>query len=731
MKTFRDFKRHLLILRVTITEIWRSSTTRWSQSIRKPAWHLLTFLLILNGTASRLAAEQETWTDKQGRRLEAEFAGLTTGAVLLRTADGRVHQVPFDRLIAADVEKAQKKPAVAAAAGPLPSWPPEQSAERIDRHLEAYLASKNIKPNPALTDEQFLRRVYLDVVGRIPKLAETRAFLEDKSRSKRAALIDQLLKSPGHHSHLFNYFANLLRVKTRVSEYISGASYIKWIKNTVAENKPYDQWVREMLTADGMYQKNPAAGYLMRDAGMALDNLSLTAQYFLGTDLSCAQCHDHPFDDWSQRQFYHLAAFFGQTRTLPHKNVLEAECKAAGHPLVQGIEIVEAAAAQGGYDGPQKEAMKRFMNAAQHRVADDPTLVLKLPHDYAYSDGKPGDVVEPKVIFGTMPDLRQFDRPRDAFAHWLTADDNPRFAVTIANRLWARAFGRGVVEPLDDLNDFSSANVPGLIEILGEEMKRVRYDLRAFEAILYRTRAWQRESSTVSPAMGADYAFPGPLLRRLSAAQIWDSILTMVLDDPDYFNGKRDYTDWEQTFGFDRPTITSKTFAAQFDQQTALTTREGGFYGWPSYSEDLHPKGRPLWFDDRCGVWRLYGDALIRASEITQPAPSSHLLSILGQSDRNLSDGDSTIGSVPIAMALMNGRGSQIITQPGSRILNALEDFQADGPKVETVFLSVLSRLPTADERSIAYKTIRRGGKAGFEDVVWSLINTREFVFVQ
>ena len=112
---------------------------------------------------------------------------------------------------------------------------------------------------------------------------------------------------------------------------------------------------------------------------------------------------------------------------------------------------------------------------------------------------------------------------------------------------------------------------------------------------------------------------------------------------------------------------------------------------------------------------------------MTQP----DLLSLLGQSDRNLSGSDSTIGSVPIAMALMNGRGSQVITKAGSRILNAVDEFQGDGPKVETVYLSVLSRLPTSDERSVVYKTIRHGGKAGFEDVVWALINTREFLFVQ
>ncbi len=700
-----------------------------ARATRRHSW--LAALMFPMLTSLLTAAGLETWTDAQGRKLQAEYLGRQMETVHLRTPDGVTHAIPLTRLSVEDVKRIRQLPEkMQAAVGTLQALTPEQSAERIDRVVEAHLAAKQIKPNPALTEEQFIRRAYLDIAGRIPKLEETRAYLGDKTRNKRALLTDRLLRTPGHHSHLFNYFASLLRLKTRVSEYISGASFNTWVKQCIAENKPYDQMVREMLTASGTYQNNPAAGYLMRDAGMSLDNLSLTSQCFLGTDLSCAQCHDHPFDDWTQKQFYHLAAFLGSTRTTPNGDVLKAEFAKAGKEWVPAEKVVEEAFEHREYDGVVKEAMKRFIHAAQHRVADDPKLVLKLPHDYKYSDGKPGDVVEPKVIFGTMPDLAKFDSNRAAFAQWLTADDIPRFAITIANRLWKRAFGRGVVEPVHDLEDLSFASIPGLIEVLGEEMKRVRYDLRAFEAILYRTRSWQRQASLTSPIMGAAYDFPGPLLRRLSAAQVWDSILAMVLEDPDYFNGKRDYKEWEKTFAFDRTSVTGKIFADSFAKQEALQQREGGFFGWPK-EEGVRPTNQALWIDDRVGAWCLYGDVLIRASELPQPAPPGHLLSILGQSNRELSDGDTTIGSVPIVLTVMNGSGSKVLTQAGSRILNAVDEFKADGPKVDAVFLSVLSRLPTPDERSTAYKAIRRDGKKGFEDVCWSLLNTREFLFVQ
>ena len=202
----------------------------------------------------------------------------------------------------------------------------------------------------------------------------------------------------------------------------------------------------------------------------------------------------------------------------------------------------------------------------------------------------------------------------------------------------------------------------------------------------------------------------------------------MTLEDPDYYAGKRDYAEWEQTFTFDVPSVTGAELNDRFSKQEELMTREGGMFGWPLSSD---PSARSLYFDERVGVWRLNGDVLIRASDMLQPVGEGHLLRQLGMSDRTLSGSDYTTGSVPIAMAMMNGRGVQVLTKQGSRILNTMEKFKADGPKVETVFLSVLSRKPSTDEMSVAYRSIRRDGLNGFQDVVWALINTREFLFVQ
>ena len=698
---------------------------------------ILVAIVMIALSLTGMAADQpvgssslRVWKDLQNRPLQAQYMGRQGQVVLLRTTAGITHQVPLAKLCAADVAYAQSLPELVVGAAPVAAATitPDMAAERIDRMVEAQLKAKGLKPNPPLTDEQFIRRVHLDIVGRIPKYDETLAFLSDKTRNKRALLIDRLLHDKGHTSHLFNYFSDMLRLKHRVSEYVSGASYVKWVKQSLADNRPYDLMVREMMTANGAVWQTASAGYIMRDPGMMLDNVSLTSQLFLGTDISCAQCHDHPFDDWTQRQFYELAAFFGKTKTQWPGHLIKEVCKANGVSENPQDRAIDEMFQVREYDGVVKEAVKRFINCSNQRVMEDPKAELKLPIDYKYKDGKPGDVIMPKVLFGTQPELTKFDSRRAAFAHWLTADDNPRFAIAIANRLWSRAFGRALVEPVYDLGNLATSQVPGLLEVLAEDMKRMHYDLREFERVLYRTRTYQREATTAALEMGEPYAFQGPVLRRLSAQQLWDSFLTMTLEDPDYYGGKRDYADWEKTFTFDIPMIAGAELNERFNRQEELSARPGGMFGWPAAADS---SGRSLYFDESVGVWRLNGDVLIRASDMPQPLGEGHLLRQLGMSDRLLSGSDFTTGSVPIAMAMMNGRGVQVLTRQGSRILNTMDKFKADGPKVETVFLSVLSRKPSPDEMSVAYRSIRRDGVNGFQDVVWALINTREFLFVQ
>ncbi|MDB6073351.1 MAG: hypothetical protein JWO89_991, partial [Verrucomicrobiaceae bacterium] len=256
------------------------------------------------------------WTDKKGRKLEATFRGLQEGQIFLQIKTGYVYRLPLDTLSDADQKVAQSlKPEGLG----IPADPNiAQAAARIDFFVEAGLKHGEQKPNPLATDEQFVRRVYLDIVGRIPTREEALELINDKSVSKRSKLIDNLLASDGANSHLFNYLADMMRV-TDVANKGRFYTYEEWLKARLKDNTSWDKIVKAMMVADGKLLDNGATGYLLRDAGMRLDNLSLTLSTFLGANVSCAQCHDHPFADWTQKQFYEMASFFGATETVGGK----------------------------------------------------------------------------------------------------------------------------------------------------------------------------------------------------------------------------------------------------------------------------------------------------------------------------------------------------------------------------------------------------------------------------
>ena len=196
-----------------------------------------------------------------------------------------------------------------------------QLVRSVDRLIQKNLDAKGLKPNPDISDEVFVRRAYLDIAGRTPTLAEYRVFIKSKDADKRNRLIDTLITSPGHVSHSFNYWADALRATSWIKK-ANGKSYLLWIKTSIAKNQPYDAFVRDLVRAEGpLFEPgNGSAGYYLRDFQMPLDNVANTLQLFLGTSMVCAQCHDHPYNDWSQMDFYKLAAFTDGTMTNAKSN---------------------------------------------------------------------------------------------------------------------------------------------------------------------------------------------------------------------------------------------------------------------------------------------------------------------------------------------------------------------------------------------------------------------------
>ena len=574
----------------------------------------------------------------------------------------------------------------------------------VDRTVGGALVKNGIKPNKQTDDFVFVRRVYLDVAGRIPTDMEARDFLNDKDPEKRRKLIDQLLISDGYRSHLFNWMADLLRHRGKLRR-SNFNHYERWLKDQIAKNTPWNDMVYAMLTAEGTLASSGPTGYLLRDPGMPLDNLSNTLNIFLSANVSCAQCHDHPLADWTQREFYELAAFFGAT------DVSDRDPRKVGNKL----KLPDGSISK------QDVASAVAQNLA--RVHTKSAQTLKFPDDYAYSDVEPGSPVDPLLFIWDDEELTvevdQTDpaKLRENFAEWLTHKKNPRFAIAIANRLWKRFFGLAVQEPLEDLDDLTKASNPELLQLLGKVMVAADFDLREFQRVILNSKAYQAVSS-VTPSSGdaEKYLFPGPVLRRMSAEQAWDSILALVLGTSldDY---KVDRSNRVTRYDFPYEQMNPDEV-----QEKVLLMKKNGYLksNQRIVEADFVDGKRPVKMND---------EFLLRASELSQPAPDNHFLRMFGQSSRDLVNDSSVEGSIPQSLMLMNGGVQNLLYNRDARLSKMLRrsgDFKS---AVQFLFLSFFCRPPTPDEMNTIEQAITEGMKK--EDLTWALFNSTEFLFVQ
>ena len=571
----------------------------------------------------------------------------------------------------------------------------EASAAKIDSLVESALARAGQKPNPDSNDFQFLRRVYLDANGIIPTLSQSNDFLNDKKKTKRPDLVDKLLSSPGYASHLYNYWADVLRLVDRSNNNRYLRPYEDWVRASLQKNTHFDDMVREMLSAEGRVLDSPATGYVLRDAGMPLDNLNNTIRIFLGTRIGCAQCHDHPFDRWKQKEFYQLAAFSGGVQyTRP--------------PQVQmDINRDEFA------DRKFNQFRNLVLNNNRQNVWENTRVKLKYPHDYDYPDAKPGEVVKPAVLWGDIPtDVRSMPG-RVQFAAWVTDKSNPRFARTLANRLWKLVMGQGLIEPVDDLRDDTVAANEELMRHLEKEIVRLDFNMKEFLRIILYSKTYQRQSTYTEIDATKPYLFAGPVLRRMTAEQVWDSLLALTIPNPD---------------------LIPRPSEEEFERM--ITIRKG------EKASEVAARVEKL--DDVRKAERLAdekslynpGDIperiiLRRASELPSPLPLGHFLREFGQSDREIIAANHTDGTVPQLLELFNGAASHMIIENGSVLDLTLTGNRTHKAVVDEIFMCILTRHPSEREKRVAYAEAANNGKIGIGNVIWALLNTREFLFVQ
>ncbi len=734
----------------------------------KPTKSLLAALLALACSAGAANAEVRTWTDIQGRQVIASFVQLDGDQIIVQTNDGAQHRFPLARLTAEDQAVAKSMKPAEAAAGEAPQMLANASVAQAAQAVDKLVANGLIKANPErakngkapitkfnnlANDEQFVRRVYLDIAGRIPNYEEATTFIKSGDKAKRPKLIDTLLDSEGYKASTYNYLAEMLRIKDDFEQdNVRGTPYINWIKEQIAQNRPWDQMVYDMITADGKMWHNGAAGYLLRDAGMPLDNLANTLTIFLGTDVACAQCHDHPFADWTQKQFYEMASFFGATTTrLGPKDIASGDPRARLMPEIE--KMIEGSSSSTGMDIRRlRNAFENYISANQVSIKDRPMNSMKLPHDYQYKDGKPLEPVAPKFVMWDPakdkgnPAYKQGkkneEKLRTSFANWMTHPQNPRFAMTIANRMWKRAFGAGVAEPVTNIDDPEQSSNPALLKHLAAEMVRVKFDIKQFMRIVYNTNAYQAEATTENIAMGERYYFQGPMLRRMTAEQAWDSYMTLVLGNPDQYKAPLQDL-YSKSIDMNLDTVDAKTVLIKYNAFREMQNKEkalmggglamaGGDMMMEGGGSKKTSKSEAATMDGGPGKILTYGDMrLMRASEIQQPAPGGHFLIDFGQSPRTIIDGSSKIGNVPQVLMMMNGKAQEMLTSSDSLVFRTMNKVNDPSEKMERMFMTIMNRKPTLVEKDIAKRELNSHGEQGYANMIWALINTREFIFIQ
>ncbi|MBM82118.1 MAG: hypothetical protein CMJ78_16235 [Planctomycetaceae bacterium] len=626
-------------------------------------------------------------------------------------------------------------------------------SRQIDALIGEQLKENQLERNARASDAIFVRRVYLDVVGRIASYSEAREFLDSDDENKRAALIDKLLDSEGYVSHHFNYFADLLRLQSRM-RYAPAHYYLDFVKNSLRTNKPYDKFVRELITSKGYTWDNGAAGYYLRDTGMPLDNMSNTVQVFLGTQLVCAQCHNHPFDSWTQKQYYQLAAFTYGVETRDRR--------------IPQFRELQSMRREGKVDRMTLSSAGQLIGALSFKV-NETERSLRLPKDYQYEDAKPLETIDPKTIFGDNVEVRDGDSNAEIYARWMTSPKNPRFATVIANRLWKRAFGLGVVEPVDDFKDGIDASNPELMAYLSEQMIDLKFDMKQYLRMLLNTETYQAEVSVAEVTDDDTYHFPGPILRRASAEQIWDSLLTLAvpeLDDrkgvPQIYNryairGK-DLVEMEMDEVLEKAEELAKQRQAGYEyyQKTRELSKEmrvayrtqdrdkirelqqkmaeirkevyGEEYEQQMQMRRTQQRDQYRETDPR---WMGLSKQLVRASELPSPAQPGHFLRQFGQSDRETIENANTEANVPQILTMLNGPLFYSLVNRNTLIAKNLTEAESRPEKLDVIFLSILSRRPTERETELAMDKIAEQGTRDATGLMWALINTHQFLFIQ
>lgn len=656
----------------------------------------------------------------------------------------------------------------------------QKSAREFDALLTESLAQRKIAPQPLTDDATFVRRTYLGIIGRIPSFEEAKTFLTSESPDKRKNLIERLVHSRGLKSKLFNYWSDLFRLETHLESH--GVGWHVWLQNAVDQNMSYRDMVHAMLSAQGHTAENPAVGYYLRDRGMLLDNVSNTAQVFHGLQIGCAQCHDHPFDEFTQMEYYRLASFLGHSE-YRFQEGRKKIAQIVDDSLAKDDQIRKIPRGAKGRKMRKKNRQKlqkkrkaikelgtifRYHN--RNAVSENFQKTLKLPDDYDYPDGQPGKAVEAKTSYGPILSNVPPEQRRQAFANWATSPEHPYFTKVIANRLWDYVFGYGLVPILDDWGNSPDPLHPELVSALEKTMKASNYDVKEFLRILYHTQLFQRVAASQEPNTGFSFHFAGPVLRRLDAEELRDSFVTLkigVVDENRNTSLAEAWDRYTQSFQYIMNASASEIREIKNAIDQSSKRRENSGAKIPALQKKLRkakntgnlsrtrmiqekiqkfrmemesalPVSKPGSPADRARAASrrriaikksLHKRMMLRSSELPAPSGGSSFLREFGASDRKTPDAGHTHASVPQILRLLNGQETVAFTKRNTHFAKRLKTFDTPEARLEFLFLSLYSAFPNAEEKSAFLSETQTAHDAAV--LARAMLTSNRFLFVQ
>jgi hypothetical protein len=514
--------------------------------------------------------------------------------------------------------------------GPTPQFEFAESTV-VDKFTAKKWRELGLKPSDLCTDEQFIRRVSLDITGSLPTPEQVTAFANDKDPKKREKLVDRLLETPAYQYYFANKWADILRVKRRGQPDRAEGTFAfhNWIREAIAQDMPYSEFARAILAASGDEERNPPTVWY-KELAAPENFVDDTAQVFLGLRMACANCHHHPYEKWSQDDYWGLAAFFAR---VDRKNV----------PVMGG--------------GIQQQGVQKTIiyNKAGKQVVNKRTQ-------------KPAAI---KPLDGEVLDIAADVDPRQQLVDWMVDPKNPFFAKAVANRYWAHFFGRGIVDPLDDMRVTNPPSNPELLDALAQNLIDNKYSLKSLIKTICKSHTYQLSSLPNDFNKHDKQTYARYYPKRLQAEVLLDAVC----------------------------------------QVTASPTQFGGL------PTDQHAPNRAIMLPDE--------------------SFASYFLDVFGRPQRISACECERVSEANLAQALHllnSDEVQQKLNRGDGRADKLAKDTRQDNQKVEELFLWAFARKPSAEDMKSALDHIAKHEKnkrVAYENIIWALLNTKEFIFNQ